>query len=86
MVHEYRDVAAATDDAAPPDARTPAIAAFTPHLDGKFGVTIAEFPVEWHIEGLRGLAMAAAARSRRSRTVEDPERTKGIAADWTGTR
>ena len=46
MVHEYRDTAAATDDASPPDPRTPAIAAFTPHLDGTFGVTIAEFPVE----------------------------------------
>ena len=46
MVHEYRDVAAATDDASPPDPSKPAIAAFTPHLDGKFGVTIAEFLVE----------------------------------------
>jgi hypothetical protein len=43
MVHEYRDLAEATADASVPYPRKPAIAAFTPHLDGKFGVTIAEF-------------------------------------------
>jgi hypothetical protein len=46
MVHEYRDVAVATADAAIPAPRKPAITAFTPHLDGKFGVTIAEYAVD----------------------------------------
>ena len=43
MVHEYRDLAEATADASVPHPKKPAIAAFTPHLDGKFGVTIAEY-------------------------------------------
>ncbi|MHB8866950.1 MAG: hypothetical protein ACYC6N_31695, partial [Pirellulaceae bacterium] len=46
MVHEYRDVAAATADASIPRPHQPAITAFTPHLDGKFGVTIAEYVVD----------------------------------------
>jgi hypothetical protein len=46
MVHEYRDVAEAVADASIPNPRKPAITAFTPHLDGKFGVTIAEYAVE----------------------------------------
>jgi hypothetical protein len=41
-VHEYRDVAEDT----PSSPRKPTITAFTPHLDGKFGVTIAEYAVE----------------------------------------
>ena len=46
MVHEYRDVAAVTGDASLPSPQQPAIAAFTPHLDGKLGVTIAEYAVD----------------------------------------
>jgi hypothetical protein len=46
MVHEYHDVAAATATAKIPAPPKPAIAAFTPHLDGQFGVTIAEYLVE----------------------------------------
>jgi hypothetical protein len=46
MVHEYHDVAAATATARIPAPSKPAIAAFTPHLDGQFGVTIAEYLVE----------------------------------------
>jgi hypothetical protein len=46
MVHEYRDAAEATADASLPHPRKPAVAAFTPHLDGKFGVTIAEYAVD----------------------------------------
>jgi len=46
MVHEYRDVAVATADAAVPIPHRPAITAFTPHLDGNFGVTIAEYAVD----------------------------------------
>jgi hypothetical protein len=61
MVHEYRDVLEATADVVSPRPRAPAdlahqaapalpampvIAAFTPHLDGQFGVTIAEFSVD----------------------------------------
>lgn len=45
MVHEYRDVAEATARASIPLPRKPAITAFTPHVDGKFGVTIAEYTV-----------------------------------------
>ena len=46
MVHEYRDVTEATADASIPSPHKPAITAFTPHLDGKFGVTIAQYAVE----------------------------------------
>jgi hypothetical protein len=46
MVHEYRDVAAATRDASLPSPPKPAIMASTPHRDGKFGVTIAEYTVD----------------------------------------
>jgi hypothetical protein len=46
MVHEYRDVADAVADASIPNPRKPAITAFTPHLDGKFGVTFAEYVVD----------------------------------------
>jgi hypothetical protein len=46
MVHEFREVSKATADASIPNPQRPAITAFTPHLDGKFGVTIAEYTVE----------------------------------------
>ena len=46
MVHEYRDVAEATAAASIPIPHKPTITAFTPHLDGKFGVTIADYAVE----------------------------------------
>jgi hypothetical protein len=46
MVHEYRDVAAVTADASLPHPAKPAIVAFTPHLEGKYGVTMAEYLVE----------------------------------------
>jgi len=46
MVHEYRDAAEAAAGASIPVPRKPAITAFTPHLDGKFGVTVAEYSVE----------------------------------------
>ena len=46
MVHEYRNVQEAAADASIPQPSRPAITAFTPHLGGKFGVTIAEYLVE----------------------------------------
>lgn len=46
MVHAYRDVLAATREAALPGEAKPAIAAFTPHANGQFGVTIAEYTVK----------------------------------------
>ncbi len=46
MVHEYRDVAEATAATSIPSPHKPTITAFTPHLDGKFGVTIADYAVE----------------------------------------
>jgi len=46
MVHEYRDLVEATADASIPQPRKPAITAFTPHLEGKFGLTIGEYSVE----------------------------------------
>jgi hypothetical protein len=46
MVHEYRDVAAATREASTPSPQKPAIVAFTPHQQGTFGVTIAEYQVD----------------------------------------
>jgi hypothetical protein len=61
MVHEYHNVLEATADVVAPRPGTPVvpadqaaqvvpvmpvITAFTPHLDGQFGVTMAEFSVE----------------------------------------
>ncbi len=46
MLHEYRDVAEATAAASIPSPRKPTITAFTPHLENRFGVTIAEYAVE----------------------------------------
>jgi len=45
MVHGYRNIAQVTREALSPDPDMPTIAAFTPHLDGAFGVTIAEYAV-----------------------------------------
>lgn len=45
MVHECRSIEEATHQAMPPEPEMPAIAAFTPHIDGKFGVTTAEYEV-----------------------------------------
>lgn len=45
MVHEYRSVDEATRQAMCPLPEEPSIAAFTPHVGGKFGVTIAEYEI-----------------------------------------
>lgn len=45
MVHEYRSVRDATRLVIPPEPEMPAIAAFTPHVGGQFGITIAEYYV-----------------------------------------
>jgi len=46
MVHECRSIDEVTRLAICPQPEMPAIAAFTPHKDGKFGVTIAEYEVD----------------------------------------
>jgi hypothetical protein len=45
MVHEYRSVREATREAICPLPEKPAIAAFTPHIGGDFGVTVAEYEI-----------------------------------------
>jgi hypothetical protein len=45
MVHEYVDTERETSTVVLPDPPMPAIAAFTPHRDGREGVTIGEFDV-----------------------------------------
>ena len=45
MVHGYQDPFQATCTAIPPEPPMDAIAAFTPHVSGKQGVTIGEFDV-----------------------------------------
>jgi hypothetical protein len=46
MVHECRSIDEATRLAICPQPEMPAIAAYTPHKDGRFGVTIAEYEVD----------------------------------------
>jgi hypothetical protein len=43
MVHAYHNIAESTRGAFTPNPAIPTIAAFTPHLNGNFGVTIAEY-------------------------------------------
>ncbi|MDO8589525.1 MAG: glycoside hydrolase family 20 zincin-like fold domain-containing protein [Armatimonadota bacterium] len=45
MVHEYRNIRETARQVMCPLPEEPAIAAFTPHVDGNFGVTIAEYEV-----------------------------------------
>jgi len=45
MVHEYRSTRDAIRTVLPPLPEKPAVGAFTPHVDGRFGVTFAEFDV-----------------------------------------
>ena len=45
MVHEYRNVQETTRPVMCPMPEEPAIAAFTPHLNAQFGVTVAEYEV-----------------------------------------
>jgi hypothetical protein len=50
MCHAVRDLLkTALDPLPPPSPAAPVIAAFTPHRDGKFGVTIGEFDIEPHL-------------------------------------
>jgi hypothetical protein len=46
MVHAYGSVREATSLALSPRPARQSIAAFTPHVDGKFGVTIAEYTLD----------------------------------------
>ena len=46
MVHEYQNVAEASQEVLCPKPEEPAIAAFTPHSNGRFGVTIGECQIK----------------------------------------
>ncbi|MHB1456248.1 MAG: glycoside hydrolase family 20 zincin-like fold domain-containing protein [Armatimonadota bacterium] len=45
MIHEFNNAMEATRDTVTPEPVIPSIAAFTPHLNGRFGVTIGEYEI-----------------------------------------